>query len=780
MASTQASGSGASASASQAPLPGALDVHPLRLLALRSLLSALDAIPEGKTLLLDPALAGPLGLVADVSALRQHGVERMFWLEEHTGNKVPRTDASASQAGGQERDRTDKGKRKVNIVPVNAPTRAVVYICRPESRWLRVIAGHVLADRRASPKSLAHTYHLLLSPRRTELSLHLLSELSPSSSAENVDDASSSSSLLADLHLYDLPLEFVPLEEDLLSLEDPRAWSRCSKDGDLGTLHETALACMTLQHLWGTFPRIVGKGDAAQRFATLLTRQRKEALAADPKNAALTASSQSVDCLVVLDRSADLVTPLCTQLTYEGLLDEVLGINSAHIEVDSSLLAANGPASPSASGAASGSGTPLRVTMTSPTKKKKHRLDNASDSLFSSIRDCNFAVVGEVLHRAAQRLSADYEGRHAAQTVAQMRAFVGKLGGLQASHLGLRVHTSLTERIMGITASEHFNASLEIQQNIVAGVDLPAQLSAIEALIASEAPLLMILRLLCLLSVVGGGIKQKNLDALIRDVLQTYGYTHLPLLLALQKVGLLVPAPAVPRRGAPIKGIAAVRGQLRLINDEVDERDPKDIAYVYSGYAPLSCRLVQAVAQKEAILAPESASERNVAQASEPLAPRDVDNELAGGARVSVRPNNARRVPDAHPIVGWQGFEDAVSALPGATVDEVQLPSTSNASTISASGSTQYGSVPTTTTTTIVLFLGGVTYTEVAALRYMSSQTKNRRFLVATTGIINGDSLIRSLSNCSTDSLGASHALEHLHPTSQAQHRDTSMMSSAT
>ena len=33
-----------------------------------------------------------------------------------------------------------------------------------------------------------------------------------------------------------------------------------------------------------------------------------------------------VDAVVLLDRSVDLLTPLSTQLTYEGLIDEVFGI----------------------------------------------------------------------------------------------------------------------------------------------------------------------------------------------------------------------------------------------------------------------------------------------------------------------------------------------------------------------------------------------------------------------------------------------------------------------
>lgn len=32
--------------------------------------------------------------------------------------------------------------------------------------------------------------------------------------------------------------------------------------------------------------------------------------------------------MIVLDRSVDWVTPMCTQLTYEGLIDEIMGIKN--------------------------------------------------------------------------------------------------------------------------------------------------------------------------------------------------------------------------------------------------------------------------------------------------------------------------------------------------------------------------------------------------------------------------------------------------------------------
>ena len=41
-----------------------------------------------------------------------------------------------------------------------------------------------------------------------------------------------------------------------------------------------------------------------------------------------------IDELVLLDREVDAVTPLCTQLTFEGLVDETLGIRSGFVTLD--------------------------------------------------------------------------------------------------------------------------------------------------------------------------------------------------------------------------------------------------------------------------------------------------------------------------------------------------------------------------------------------------------------------------------------------------------------
>ena len=41
-----------------------------------------------------------------------------------------------------------------------------------------------------------------------------------------------------------------------------------------------------------------------------------------------------IDTLLLLDREVDLVTPLITPLTYEGLIDEFIGIQGGCIKIE--------------------------------------------------------------------------------------------------------------------------------------------------------------------------------------------------------------------------------------------------------------------------------------------------------------------------------------------------------------------------------------------------------------------------------------------------------------
>jgi vacuolar protein sorting-associated protein 33A len=114
-----------------------------------------------------------------------------------------------------------------------------------------------------------------------------------------------------------------------------------------------------------------------------------------------------------------------------GHYNDMVG-DAAHVEVDPALLS-TGQNQPQPTTTGSSFATP-----TAP-KKKKHRLSSSSDRLLAEIRDLNFAVVGSRLSKAARRLEEGYEGRHKLNSVKEMKDFVGKLGGMQSEHQGLRL-----------------------------------------------------------------------------------------------------------------------------------------------------------------------------------------------------------------------------------------------------------------------------------------------------------------------------------------------------
>ena len=132
----------------------------------------------------------------------------------------------------------------------------------------------------------------------------------------------------------------------------------------------------------------------------------------------------------------------------------------------------------------------------------------------------------------------------------------------------------------------------------------------------------------------------------------------MPLLLSLAAptLGILLPNPLPPSAPSTLKyPFVSLRKSLRLLiddNPEALDEVENDISFVYSGYAPISIRLIQCVAQKGGVI-------------SNPAEKEKANNDMSNK---SEQKNSMGKV-QAHPIVGWKGFEDVVNVIPGQTVE---------------------------------------------------------------------------------------------------------------
>ncbi|GFF28230.1 vacuolar protein sorting-associated protein 33A [Aspergillus lentulus] len=647
-----------------APYPGS-DADYIKDKARRDLLTLLEGVRGKKNLVISQNLAGPVGIFVKFSQLQEYGVDRVFLLENAN---------------------------------IDSSQRNVVFLIHAEKiRQVQTAAEQI--KRLQQNGNVEHEFSIFWVPRRTFVSNKVL------------EDAG----IIGDVNIAEFPLYFVPLEQDVLSLELDDCFGDLYLHKDPGCIFLAAKALMDIQQRQGYFPRIIGKGDHARRLADLLLRMRKELDAeessglADPSARGLLPSANT-ESLIIIDREVDFGTPLLTQLTYEGLIDEFVGIKNNQADVDTAVVGAN-----SVPQAQESSKAPQQTLKQG--QKRKIQLDS-SDQLFSQVRDANFAIVGDILNKVARRLESEYETRHAAKTPSELREFVNKLPTYQLEHQSLRVHTNLAQEIMRNTRSDIFRKVLEVQQNHAAGTDPTYQHDAIKELIARDVPLKTVLRLLCLESCMAGGLRSRDLENFKKQIVHAYGHQHILTFSALEKMELLQPRSSAAAMLIPTAGAQPgtktnynyLRKNLRLLVEEVSEKDPNDIAYVYSGFAPLSIRLVQCVLQKPYIF-----------------------SLVKGGAA------SATSTPASTASPGWLGFEDVVKSARGATFSIVQKgddKAVRARQTLSGNNATK---------TVYVFLLGGATFTEIAALRFIAAQeAPRRRIVICTTSIINGDRMMEA------------------------------------
>ncbi|SPQ95252.1 Vacuolar protein sorting-associated protein 33A [Plasmodiophora brassicae] len=254
----------------------------LRQAAADRLASILSEIDGPKALVLGPDLSGPLGMLVDVSLLKQNGVDAMYELGPHA---------------------------------IRCQHQDIVYVLRPDLPSITTLSEQVHAHRQEAP-ARHHHYHLVFVPRATLLCESALVQLG----------------VYGNVTRYELCIELFPYDDDVVTMCLERCFRDLAVANDPTCLYSVACALVHFQELFGRIPRVLGKGDWAHRVAELMMKVQEEPSATPAKRSERV--EPLVDELIIIDRRVDLVTPMLQQLNYEGLLDEIVGITNGFVEVE--------------------------------------------------------------------------------------------------------------------------------------------------------------------------------------------------------------------------------------------------------------------------------------------------------------------------------------------------------------------------------------------------------------------------------------------------------------
>jgi hypothetical protein len=345
-----------------------------------------------------------------------------------------------------------------------------------------------------------------------------------------------------------------------------------------------------------------------------------------------------------------------------------------------------------------------------------------TDQLYSETRYLHMVPVARILQegaRAQKQLRTDFDTKFSgsASTIqgkklADLREFVNRMSHQSAKTQTLSTHLELAYAVKQELISK-YDMYLANQLSMLYSPVLADAVRQLDERVAWKDDIFCILRYLSIVThALGPQLKRKDYDAIKKDLIQTFGLQYLVLIHAMEQLGILALSDTT-KSSSTIRGnethIERLKREFNLLHGDeaVNVTDPQDISYIFYQYAPISIRLIEKIVFQTASNTQET---MNLLPGTTFIDTQQIPMELKRhrhGSTASVSSLNKSSKPSNHPQQQQQ-----------------QQPSTESK-------------------VTLVVFIGGITYGEIAALRFLAD--KNHDFIIATTHFINGTNLMKSL-----------------------------------
>ncbi|KAM9980343.1 hypothetical protein ACTFIZ_006591 [Dictyostelium cf. discoideum] len=502
-------------------------------------------LDEQVTLVIDRQISGPFSLIFTLQQLNERGINNLTYFEDL---KV-----------------TDK-------------TKSIIFLCRPRLELIQKISQF------KQQKQNSLKYYLIAIPNLDASSNYLLE----------------SEGLLDYLKIESYDFGFIPYDNDLFSMEIGDFYSRCFVENDNYQLNSIGKSFIKLQQLYGPFKTIVGKGSKSliisehiEQFQTLIPPIEQSKL----------------KTLILIDRTVDLIPLLCTQQTYQGLIDEEIKISNSQsiiiekdVEIREQVLV-----SPPTQEPKKFEERVIRIEK----EKKKLPLSPFTDLFYQQVKDLSFSSVPTMLYLNAQSISNGMnelkKSNSQLLSLPEIKKLLSKIPDVNKKQQLLELHTEIVQELLKRVNSDDFHQKISIEfemlfqmsNNFIGsnGNTASSVLDFIENLIIRKKPMYQVLRLLsiCCLTVT---IKdQKQYQNILKSFIHVYGIQEMTTLMRLEKAGLL------GNNNLKFKLSSQLFKNFNLIINENssssssskdnDSDKLKEYDQVYQGYIPLITRIIE-------------------------------------------------------------------------------------------------------------------------------------------------------------------------------------------
>ena len=426
-----------------------------------------------------------------------------------------------------------------------------------------------------------------------------------------------------------LNIDIYQLDNEILSLENQNAFRDIYLENNLNSISSLCRAIIKYETVFGKIKYKYSKGFYSKKLIEMLNREEEQ----NNKNNNINTENETLACFI-FDRNIDMITPMCSNWIYEGVLDDFIGIDFNIINIDSKILEKD-------------------------SKTDKIKIDISSrDKYYTKIKDYNLGKIRKIFPERMAEFNKDNNEKMNKEK--------------KNEKASLSNHINILEYINKILTKPISKFYYNFEKILLKGESNNKIFDFIDDEMGKKVDKYNLLRILCLECAIHSGIKTKILEQIKKDYLNIYGYQDLFLIKNLEKVGMLKVLDSQ-------NFYSEANKKLQLIFGNVDLNEPNDTSYAYLGYSSIIIRLI----------------EKGISQG------------------------------------GWNNIKDILKKIPG----DSNFP-TDESDIFSNNVDKQF---------IIVVFIGGITYGELASIRLLNKKNRNKKFIIFTTGIINSKKIFQSL-----------------------------------
>lgn len=415
------------------------------------------------------------------------------------------------------------------------------------------------------PESVTDTCQLLQAQTAHRKYLFMMPRCSPISKA--IIDRSGLIQDPIGFAFYELHLEIMPLESDFFLIPSPQAFRRCFVENDISDVYTIAHSLLKLQLLAGAPTRTFVAGSISTRVNKLL-KDLKSQVGSSYFNA-----ERQFDELFIIDRTADLFTPLFSQASYSGRLEESYNVDYGYLTIPKNIDATCAP-------------------------DGKYLLSD-TDEYYKEMRSMNISDAFQyinALNMETQQITEKLKSDEIKNQISEWSSLFRRAQKLSKTLDEITLHWNLNEDLINTNHMYHPMFYYEFEQ--IHEYDHDAK---VIYNLLNNGDFLDGLRLFCLESLIKRGVKDKQYLEIQKRFINQFGYSITKSFLGLERVGLISQSKSIFNLDKQTKPkFKQINEVFKLLTDMPSEGGNNDetntdqkLARLYDGYIPLLVRLVQ-------------------------------------------------------------------------------------------------------------------------------------------------------------------------------------------